>query len=124
MSEVLDQVFNIFNAYADADGILIHAGTLFLFFIAVCVNGACRMDDQRPHIADVCRIGGILQMVNQTECLFLAPGTERQDCTALAAELFLLVCMASRSASPRQVMYTFKDDVWDVIYRLNRRWNL
>jgi hypothetical protein len=32
--------------------------------------------------------------------------------------------MASRSASPRQVMYTFKDDVWDVIYRLNRRWNL
>ena len=25
---------------------------------------------------------------------------------------------------PRQVMYTFKDDVWDVIYRLNRRWNL
>ena len=43
---------------------------------------------------------------------------------AFAAELFLLVCMASRSASPRQVMYTFKDDVWDVIYRLNRRWNL
>ena len=30
---------------------------------------------------------------------------------AFAAELFLLVCMASRSASPRQVMYTFKDDV-------------
>ena len=43
---------------------------------------------------------------------------------AFAAELFLVVCMASRSASPRQVMYTFKDDVWDVIYRLNRRWNL
>lgn len=43
---------------------------------------------------------------------------------AFAAELFLLVCMASRSASPRQVIYTFKDDVWDVIYRLNRRWNL
>ena len=42
---------------------------------------------------------------------------------AFAAELFLVVCMASRSASPRQVMYTFKDDVWDVIYRLNRRWN-
>ena len=40
---------------------------------------------------------------------------------AFAAELFLVVCMASRSASPRQVMYTFKDDVWDVIYRLNRR---
>ena len=39
---------------------------------------------------------------------------------AFAAELFLVVCMASRSASPRQVMYTFKDDVWDVIYRLNR----
>ena len=38
---------------------------------------------------------------------------------AFAAELFLLVCMASRSASPRQVMYTFKDDVWDVIYRHN-----
>lgn len=43
---------------------------------------------------------------------------------AFTAELFLLVCMANRSASPRQVMYTFKDDVWDVIYRLNRRWNL
>lgn len=43
---------------------------------------------------------------------------------AFAAELFLVVCMASRSASARQVMYTFKDDVWDVIYRLNRRWNL
>ena len=43
---------------------------------------------------------------------------------AFAAELFLVVCMASRGASPRQVMYTFKDDVWDVIYRLNRRWNL
>ena len=43
---------------------------------------------------------------------------------AFAAELFLVVCMASRGASPRQVMYTFKDDVWDVVYRLNRRWNL
>ena len=43
---------------------------------------------------------------------------------AFAAELFLVICVASRGASPRQVMYTFKDDVWDVIYRLNRRWNL
>ena len=42
---------------------------------------------------------------------------------AFAAELFLAICVASRGASPRQVMYTFKDDVWDVVYRLNRRWN-
>ena len=82
------------------------------------------MDHQCPHIADIGSIGGELQMIDQAERLFLAAGTERQNRTALAAELFLLVCMASRSASPRQVMYTFKDDVWDVIYRLNRRWNL
>ena len=43
---------------------------------------------------------------------------------AFAAELFLVVCMVSRDASLRQVMCTFKDDVWDVVYRLNRRWNL
>ena len=46
------------------------------------------------------------------------------ECAMKKIWMFLLVCMASRSASPRQVMYTFKDDVWDVIYRLNRRWNL
>ena len=52
-------------------------------------DGAVRMNHERTQVADVGRDGRVLQIVDELECLFLAPRVNREDASALATELAL-----------------------------------